>query len=265
MFQFVLPGNCEFRVDADSLCGMKQLLAPTVASLGQDFRQICQRLHDDGWRAVQLSAAMPGVRPQDLGESARRDVAATLRRLELIPTGLDLWIPREHYLQSETIDRVIGAITAACGLARDLGIGTLSLQLPEEASLETSVMETILSASSSAGVVLANHQLDRIPPEVTAAGLDPAACLAVNEDPVEVAIRLGASLVAPRLSDLLATGMRGPIGLAGGRLDVAAYRAAVATVAASRPVVLDVRQLESPWEAIRQGRAAWRASSLDGS
>ena len=243
---------------------MEQHLAPTAASLGKDFRQVCQRLHEDGWRAVQLSAGMPGVRPQDLGESARRDVAATLRRLELHPAGLDLWIPREHYLQSDTIDRVIGAITAACGLARDLGIEVLSLQLPEKEALGASVMETILSASSSAGVMLADHQLDQIPPELTAAGVDPAACLAMNEDPVEIAIRMGASLVSPRLSDLLATGMRGPIGIPGARLDVAAYRAAVSTIAGGRSVVLDARQLESPWEAIRQGRAAWRASSLEG-
>ncbi|MCH2154117.1 MAG: hypothetical protein MK089_12320, partial [Phycisphaerales bacterium] len=241
MLQMILLGDCEHQVDADSLSVMQQLLAPTAASLGQDFRQICQRLHDDGWRAVQLSAAMPGVRPQDLGESARRDVAATLRRLELIPAGMDLWIPRSHYLQSETIDRVIGAITAACSLARDLGIDVLSLQLPEESSLEASVMETILAAAGSSGVILADHQFDRIPPELTAAGLDPAACLAMNQDPVEVAIRLGASLIAPRLSDLLETGMRGPIGLAAGRLDVPAYRAAVTTVASHRPVVLDVR------------------------
>ena len=73
-------------------------LAPTVASLGTDLRSILDRLHHEGWQAVQLSAAMPGTRPRDLGSSARRDLQATLRRNELLAAGMDLWIPREHYI-----------------------------------------------------------------------------------------------------------------------------------------------------------------------
>ena len=67
-----------------------------------------------------------------------------------------------------------------------------------------------------------------------------------------------------RLSDLLTTGMRGPVGAPEGRLDVAAYRASVVTIAPDRPVVLDLRQLESPWNAMQIGRQAWAAAAVGG-
>ncbi|MEE2907143.1 MAG: hypothetical protein VX527_04840 [Planctomycetota bacterium] len=243
---------------------MQAYLAPTVASLGTDLRASCDRLHREGWQAVQLSAAMVGTRPRDLGSSARRDLLATLRRVELVAAGIDLWIPREHYLDAATVDRVVSAIDAACSLAADLGIATLSVQLPEPDAMEPEAREAIHTSAAHRGVILADHRLQVGVAESNGAGLDPAACFAMEQDPVEVAIELGTRLVAPRLSDLLSTGLRGPVGSAGGRLNVTAYRAAVVTVAPQRPVVLDLRQLPSPWDALEVGRQAWRAAGLDG-
>ncbi|MCH2133293.1 MAG: hypothetical protein MK116_06045 [Phycisphaerales bacterium] len=243
---------------------MESLLAPTAASLGADLRQVCDRLHQDGWRAVQLSAAMPGTRPRDLNASARRDLAAMLRRMELVASGLDLWIPREHFLDSSTVERAVDAIAAGCELAHDLSIDSLSVQLPEAEVLDPAAGEAILAAAAHRGVMLADHRVCSGPPESTAAGLDPAACLSMDRDPVEDVIMLGSSLVSPRLSDLLTTGLRGPVGAPEGRLDLAAYRAAVVTIARERPVVLDLRQLESPWNAMQIGRQAWAAAGTGG-
>ena len=240
---------------------MTDLLAPTVAPLGTDFRGLCERLHRGRWRAVQLSAAMPGMRPQDLGASARRDVAATLRRLELRPAGLDLWIPREHFREPGLVDRAVHAVEAACGLAADLSIPTLSLHLPEPDEVEPAVIDTMLSSASRAGVILADHA-DHAAPPAAAAGLDPAASLAIDDDPVAVALGLGQSLVAPRVSDLLTSGFRGALGLPDGRLELPAYRAAVSTVSPSSCVVLDLRQLENPWRALEQGRLAWESAGV---
>lgn len=244
---------------------MQAYLAPTVASLGTDLRATCDRLHREGWQAVQLSAAMAGTRPRDLGSSARRDLLATLRRVELVAAGMDLWIPREHYLDASTIDRVVATIDAACSLAADLGVTTLSVQLPEPETMESAACEAIQTSAARRGVILADHRMKAVLSESNGAGLDPAACFATEYDPVEAAIELGTRLVAPRLSDLLSTGLRGPVGSAGGRLNVTAYRAAVVTVAPQWPVVLDLRQLPSPWDALETGRQAWQAAGIDSS
>src|SRR5690606_13026801 len=58
-----------------------------------------------GFRAVALDASAAGLRPRDLDRSARRDLAALLRRLELAFAGLDLWIPPEHFASPEHADR----------------------------------------------------------------------------------------------------------------------------------------------------------------
>ncbi|MBG83090.1 MAG: hypothetical protein CMJ40_00925 [Phycisphaerae bacterium] len=240
---------------------MNSYLAPTAASLGNDLRVICDRLRRDGWRAVQLSAAMPGARPRELGASARRDLAATLRRTELVAAGMDLWIPQEHFLDPSTVDRAVSSFDAACGLASDLGITALSVILPGPDQLDDEIREVIESSSVKHGVLIADHRMPyEHVDEIESAGLDPAACFSVDRDPVNVVLELAGRLVAPRLSDLIATGLRGVPGDVGGRLDIHAYRAAVATVASNRHVALDLRQLTSPWEGMRTARAAWLAA-----
>ena len=244
---------------------MNSYLAPTAASLGTDLRGICDRLRREGWRAIQLSAAMPGMRPRDLGASARRDLAATLRRTELIPAGMDLWIPLEHFLNPSTVDRVVAAFDSSCELASDIGITTLSVVLPASDQVEDEIREAIESASLRHGVVIANHRMPfEDASEMETAGIDPAACLAVERDPVDVVLQLAGRLVAPRLSDLTTTGLRGVPGDVGGRLDVRAYRAAVATVAPTRHVALDLRQVSLPWEVMRPVRDTWLASGPGG-
>ncbi|MEZ6163399.1 MAG: hypothetical protein R3B67_03075 [Phycisphaerales bacterium] len=45
-----------------------------------------------GHRAVALDVTVPELRPRNLSRSARRDLAALLRKAELELAGLDLWI-----------------------------------------------------------------------------------------------------------------------------------------------------------------------------
>lgn len=244
---------------------MNSHLAPTAASLGNDLRLICDRLRRDGWRSIQLSAAMPGARPRELGASARRDLAATLRRTELVPAGMDLWIPQEHFLDQATVDRAVTSLDAACDLAADLGIATLSITLPGSDQLDAEIREVIESSSAKHGVLIADHRMpSRDSDDLCSAGIDPAACFSVDRDPVEVVLELAGRLVSPRLSDLVSTGLRGIPGDAGGRLDIQAYRAAVETVASDRPVVLDLRQVTLPWEGMGIARSAWQSAGPGG-
>src|SRR5690606_35381914 len=105
-------------------------LAPTLAALPGEPRRSIDRLHELGFRFIQLSATHPGLRPRELDQSARRDLLATLRRRERSPAGVDLWIPPEHFADAAQVDRAVAAAIAAIELAADLGRVPLSLALP---------------------------------------------------------------------------------------------------------------------------------------
>ena len=137
----------------------------------------------------------------------------------------------------------------------------MSVALPGPDRLDDEIREVIESSSVKHGVLIADHRMPyENVDEIECAGIDPAACFSVDRDPVNVVLELAGRLVAPRLSDLVATGLRGIPGDTGGRLDIHAYRAAVATVSPNRHVALDLRQLTLPWEGMKTARAAWRAA-----
>ena len=91
-------------------------LAPTLTGLGERPRVVLDRLAVCGFRAVQLSASQPGLRPRELDRSGRRDLAGRLRRLALVAAGVDLWIPRAQLLDPARVDRAVGTMLDAVGL-----------------------------------------------------------------------------------------------------------------------------------------------------
>jgi sugar phosphate isomerase/epimerase len=256
-------------------------LAPTLAALPGELRPSMDRLAAMGFRHVQLSAAQPGLRPRELDGSARRDLLATFRRRELEISGIDLWIPPSHYLDPVHVDRAVTATIAAIELAADLERCPLSITLPaysvdpknpevddaEEISTGNAdassgdAVQAIIDAAHHAGVALADHQVpvaDRERDDLIGIGIDPAAWLAAGLDPAAGVSRQSGHLVAARLSDLLSTGLRGPIGTRDGRLDVMSYRVALAVAGHDRPVVLDARQWPNPWSDLETAAECWR-------
>ena len=219
------------------------ILAPTLASMDSPPRAALDRVRDLGFRAVQIGAGRPGLRPRELDRSARRDLLATLARRELILAGIDLWVPPGDLLDPARSPRAMDALLAAIDLAADLDRRPLSVALPGE--LEPEMTGTLLAAASLRGVDLVDHRVgaDPGPDPVIRAGVDPAACLAGGVDPADEVIRLGQRLGSARLVDLLTGGTRAPIGADhGGRLDVQSYRVALSAVGYRRPVVIDARQ-----------------------
>lgn len=208
-----------------------------------------------GFRAVQLSAASAGMRPRELDRSGRRDLVAALRRRGLALSGLDLWIPREHLLESATSDRALEAIGEAVDLASELAglcglvarAGTviaLSVALPAE--LGVGARAELERRAEVAGVALADHTPGAdaggpTPPLPRHVGVDPAALLGLKRDPGAEVSRLGKRLAAARLSDLSDLGMRVAPGERGGRLDLLSYGVALATASYSSPVPIDLR------------------------
>ncbi len=208
-----------------------------------------------GFRAVQLSAAAPGVRARDLDRSGRRDLVATLKRRALALSGLDLWIPREHLLDAATAERAFEVIGDAIDLAAELaglmgmvvrgGEGAaakiaLSVALPSE--LAPGLRAELMRRAEIAGVALADHTPPADgAPGPDAVGVDPAALIALKRDPAGELLKLGKRLAAARLSDLSDLGMRVAPGERGGRLDLLSYGVALATAGYAMPVPIDLR------------------------
>ena len=238
-------------------------LAPTLGPLGDQPRAALDRLAAMEFRYVQLSATQPELRPRDLDRSARRDLLVRLRRLELQISGLDLWIPPAHFLDPAHVDRAVDAVRAAVELAGDLQRCPISLELPRPVDDESlgPVIEAIAELALRAGVELADHAVADATQDHLGIGIDPAAQLSCNEDPAAAVMKHADRLVAARLCDLLASGMRGPIGEAqGGRLDVLSYRVALSVGGYDRPVVVDARQWSDPWSGLTQTARTWSAA-----
>lgn len=220
----------------------------------------------------------PGLRPRELDRSARRDLNAMLRRVELVCAGVDCFIPAEHFTRNEMVDRALAAVEGAIELAADLGRAPVALSLPRRAtdSSESTddsskvqsdgfVMQSIAAMADRFGVEVADHTVPLLlpPPEGIGVGVDPAAWLARNENPADVVTRSGASVVSARLVDLLTTGLRGPIGdRQEGRLDATGYRVALSVVGYARPVVVDARQWLHPWEGLERTRLRWERDAI---
>lgn len=264
-------------------------LGVTIAALG-DTAAALAWVASHGVAGVQLSATHPSMRPRDLGVSARRDLRATLARYELVVTGIDAWIPSDHFVDPAHADRAIEAACAACELASDLGRVPVTLQLPRAtssagthgssagphagphgASETTNASEekhaarrrdaigAIASAAERSGVTVADASgAEGAPWPPMGASLDPAAVLAEGGNPVQVISQLGGRLVSARIVDLLRSGMRGPVGVAGeSRLDVLGYRVALEMAGLARFPVIDARQWIDPHAGIISTVHAW--------
>ncbi len=85
---------------------------------GGDARDRIEAARRLGCRAVHLDAML--LKPRDLDRSARRDLAAYLRRAELAVTGWDLIIPAAHWADPARVDRAVAATLAAIDLADEI-------------------------------------------------------------------------------------------------------------------------------------------------
>ena len=239
-------------------------LGITVAPLGEPAAAIAWA-SARGFRGVQLSATQPGMRPRDLGGSARRDLRATLARNEVVASGIDVLVPAAHLVDPQHSERAVEAICAACELAAELGRVPVVVQLPEPSA------DAAESARRSAAIAMIAAAADRV--DVSVADLagagdapwppvgiavDPAAMLAAGGDPATAASRAGSRLVAARVVDQLRTGLRGPIGVRGeSRLDPLVYRIALDTAGFRGLPVVDCRQWTEPHAGAAQCLAAW--------
>lgn len=261
---------------ASTALDLAPTLSPLVRRLGQGVRDLLPHIARTGFRHLQLDAALPGLRPRELDQRARKDLLATLGRSGLQPAGLDLFIPRKHYLEAEHVDQAMAATLAAVELAADLGRLPLSLAMPLKPEARA-LLDAVVAAADSRDVRLALHAEDHWDDllawvkaqdlRCVGLGLDPAACLVLGHDPVQRVHQAGSNLASARLSDLMqggaeAAGLRCVPGE--GDLDLTMYRLALDLPGSTRssPVVLDLRGLADPAAGCLAALKAWHSASL---
>jgi hypothetical protein len=217
-------------------------------------------IRDQRVRGLALDAARPDCRARDLGRSARRDLAAMLRRTELELAGIDLFIPPEHYTDAAKSERAMQTVEQTAILAAELArlVGgrsrpVISITLP--ASLPEHDRAALTAVFEQHGAIGADHTPDAPHPSAwLGAGIDPAACFLAATDPATLAAQPG--VVALRLSNLNATG-RCPVNAEGGRLDLPTYTGALLT-RHLHWITADTRGCAEPARAVRAALDAWR-------
>lgn len=237
-------------------------VAPTIEPLAEAPRTAIDRVASGGFRFAQLSATQRGTRPRELDRSARRDLLATMRRREVRPSGLDLWIPPSHFTEAGRVDRAVATVIETLELAAELGGVPVSLTLPRgDDGLMDDVPAALAAAAQLHGARIADHGWPPRAPdhEAIGVGLDPVTLAEHDADPTTAPLELGARLVSARLCRRTADGARAPVGDGVG-LDVQAYRVALSVAAADRPVVIDARQWSDPWAGVLRSAAAWQSA-----
>lgn len=270
-------------------------LAVSLARLSRDrsSRDWIEWAADAGFAGVAIDAMAPGCRARELDRSARRELAALLRRRELALVGVDLWIPASHFLAGNHADRAMSATLGAIELAGELQslVGgpmgpVLSMVLPSEQGRERgpesdrrrsqpatpapphqegdsniSQMAALWrEAASRAGVRIADHAPNRHqagdaqPDDPIGVGIDPASVLLRGADPAAEVIRAGEQLRSVRLSDADSAG-RCAVG--DGALDIRQLRLAIMRVHWRGVVTVDLRGVGEPVAAAVRARELW--------
>jgi len=228
------------------------LAAALISSLGEP------RLH--------LDAMLAGLRPRELDRSARRDLASMLKRNGVGSTGIDLFLPPQHFAETAHVDRAVGAITSAIELLSELAsLGAmetkvLCLTLPQKPL--ANAVAAIGSAAQERGVTITDFSLPRASdlPSSIFRGVDCAQAVAASED--AASLIASSSPRAIRLCDWDGT-RRVPVGK--GRLDTRMVVASASIAAPNVPVVIDLRGIDGlgsnakAWEnATNEAVKAWQ-------
>ncbi len=250
--------------------------ADRIAPGGERVKAVLAWLAASGARGTRVDATMSGIRPRELDRSGRRDLAALLRRSELAFAGVDVFVPPEHLIKPETVDRAVSSVLGAIDLAADLAslaagsvvarspvVGAAaSVSVSLHAKTPPDVVRSIADHAAGRSVRIADHAWP-IPDAVFGAdenaaigvGLDPATALSGGTDPIALAARLGRRTASARVSDVPssfgAMGGSGRVTPGTGRLDLVAYLATLTTVGYQGHAILDLSGLKQPEEAIK--------------
>ena len=239
----MLPGEqpLELAVALTGVCDA----APAQRSPG-GIREALAWAHESGFRGVCIDATIAGLRARDLDRSARRDLAASMRRVGLASAGVDLFLPPDHLMDSRWVDRAVAAAIGTLELSADLaslthGHAVVCMNLPPTDS-PPAWKAVLVAEAQRVGARLADCAWPRSahadPSGPMGIGIDAAVVLAGGADPAAELARAGDMVAAVRLSDWDGAS-RVPLGR--GRLDELAFRVAIHTCAPPGMVTVDAR------------------------
>lgn len=216
-----------------------------------------------GVRAVALDVSVPELRPRNLSRSARRDLAALLRKAEFDLAGLDIWIPPEHFTDPSSSQRAIEAAQQALALSSELmplvggrSRAVVSVVLPVDLSQVD--RQALGSFAQHCGATLVDHAImldDAVRTEGIGVGIDPVYYLTDGQSPGKAITRAGEHLMSARLCDTNAMG-RCVVGATGSKLDLSSYAGAM-IVSGQAFVTVDVRSLPDPAVGAEQAMQRW--------
>lgn len=238
-------------------------LAATLAPLGEvnDGLDFISRSGFDG---VQLSASQPGLRPRELDAGARRALRERFRRLELVVSGIDLWIPVEHFADAALVSRATDACMESLRWAEWLGRAPLSMVLPSN-DAAGEVRAILLREADRRGVSIVDFAEPAVAEGPVRIGLDVARLRSRHEPMLEAIVLAGGGLGAIRLSLPDSTAGRQPFRPGGEGLEVL-REVQVSLRSGGFPglPVADARSWPDARAGLRSTRDAWNAAAAVG-
>ncbi len=241
-----------FRIERSvSLAGLS---VDPPAGVGTDLRSLLVWIAAKGARAVTLDATAADVRPRDLDTSARREVAALVKRHGLSLAGVDVWVPESHFASAATVHRAADAVAAAIVMAGQVGTRLGAGRVVVSVGLgraPVEVVSALLRTAEREGVELVDGSWSAREEGGARVSVDPAAVLAAGGDAASVVVELSkvGRLGSARLSDF--DGVERVV-VGRGKLDVVGYEAACGVAGVSR-LVVDLRGRFSKEDGVEAG------------
>jgi len=115
----------------------------------QDLKRSLRAAAQDGFRALQASAAVPGLTPADLSGSGRRHLRHYLDQLGLRCAGLSAAFPGAGLADPQWAERRLARLGELAELARGLGVDTVAAPLTGLADPATAGLARELLAAAA--------------------------------------------------------------------------------------------------------------------
>jgi sugar phosphate isomerase/epimerase len=251
--------------------------ALSLDGLRTDARDAFTLAADTGYRGIAFATNHAELSPELLGESARRHVRTMLAAKGLHIDAIRAAAPRSGMADPATIDRTIENVRKAMTLARELGVGTVAVNIGavpgnDAAADAAKVPEgTLVSAlrelaqqADAAGLTLAvgaegteklASLLKRVDYDKARINLDSARAIAGGEDPLKLAETWGGLLGQFTAADAVRSGRSVRAAMLGeGQLPLSDLMEILREHGYRGPLVVDVRDL--PDAAAGAGHAA---------
>ena len=215
---------------------------------------------DAKYRGISFATNHRELNPETLGQSARRHVKTILAARQLDIESLRAAAPRGGLADSTTIDRTLENARKAIHLARELGVGTVSLNVGAIGGADSVPEATVVSAlrdlsqqADAAGVSLAlsAEQMEKLPMILKQVDYDRARLnleggrlIGAGENPLTLLEQYGQNLGQFTAADAVRAGKSVRAAMLGeGQLPLEEIMQLLREHGYSGPLVVDVRDL----------------------